>query len=443
MDNELDLVPVTHPNAQTPAQALFLDGAEGPVFVTFHPPAVRARGPALLFCPPFGWEEACAYRSLRWWANRLAGEGYGALRLTLPSTGDSAGGARDPDRLGAWVAAVTTAATWLRAEPGAQRVVALGIGLGGLLADLAAAGGAPIDDLVLWGVPPRGRAQARQLRAFSKLERAMFFEGLESPPPLPSDELEAGGFLLDAETLAALDALDLTKLDLPAAPGRRALLLERDGLAVNAELAASLERAGLEVTTGPGAGFGQMTSHPQLASPPLEVIERVMDWLAAGTSGAGLAVPVDAPRALASAEIPVGPGLTVRETPVAIPHPGGDLPAVLTEPLSAPKHGRAVLLLNAGAVRRIGPNRSWVEASRRWATMGVPTLRVDVEGSVTPPARKAGTETMAPCTTPRCMTTSSALWTSCRPGARRSASSWLGCARAPTGRCTARCKMSG
>jgi dienelactone hydrolase len=381
VDNELDIVPVTHPDSETPAQAFFLDGGKELAFVTFHPPAAPARGPAVLICPPFGWEEVCAYRSLRWWAKRLASEGYGVLRLTLPSTGDSAGGARDPDRLGAWLAAVTTAATWLRAEPGAQRVVALGIGLGGLLAALAAAGGAPIDDLVLWGVPPRGRTQVRQLRALSKLERPLFFEDLESPAPLPSDELEAGGFLLDAETLAALDGLDLTKLELPAAPGRRALLLERDGLAINAELAASLERAGLEVTTGPGAGFGQMTSHPQLSSPPLEVIERVMDWLAAGTSGAGRAVPVgDAPRALASAEIPVGPGLTVRETPVAIPHPGGDLPAVLTEPLSASEHGLAVLLLNAGAVRRIGPNRSWVEASRRWATMGVPTLRVDVEG---------------------------------------------------------------
>ncbi len=374
-------VPVTRPHSDKPAQALFLDGAEGPVFVTFHPPAAPARGPAVLICPPFGWEEVCAYRSLRWWANRLAGEGYGALRLTLPSTGDSAGDARDPDRLGAWVAAVTTAATWLRAEPGAGRVVALGIGLGGLLAQLAAAGGAPIDDLVLWGVPPRGRTQVRQLRAFSKLERAQFFEGLESPPPLPPDELEAGGFLLDAETLAALEATDLTKLELSAASGRRALLLERDGLAVNPELAASLERAGLEVTTGPGAGFADMTSHPQLASPPLAVIERVMDWLAAGASGTDLALPAgDFPRALRSAEIPVGPGLTVRETPVRIPHPGGDLAAVLTEPLIAPRHDLAVVLLNAGAVRRIGPNRSWVEASRRWATMGVPSLRVDVEG---------------------------------------------------------------
>ena len=36
-------------------------------------------------------------------------------------------------------------------------------------------------------------------------------------------------------------------------------------------------------------------------------------------------------------------------------------------------------MLNAGAIRRIGPNRMWVEAARRWAARGVPSLRLDVE----------------------------------------------------------------
>ena len=38
------------------------------------------------------------------------------------------------------------------------------------------------------------------------------------------------------------------------------------------------------------------------------------------------------------------------------------------------------MLLNSGAVRRIGPQRMWVEAARRWAALGVPTLRFDVVG---------------------------------------------------------------
>jgi hypothetical protein len=34
--------------------------------------------------------------------------------------------------------------------------------------------------------------------------------------------------------------------------------------------------------------------------------------------------------------------------------------------------------LNAGPQRRIGPNRMWVETARRWAALGVPTVRIDL-----------------------------------------------------------------
>jgi pimeloyl-ACP methyl ester carboxylesterase len=42
--------------------------------------------------------------------------------------------------------------------------------------------------------------------------------------------------------------------------------------------------------------------------------------------------------------------------------------------------GLGAVLLNAGAIRRIGPNRMWVELARRWAARGVPSLRLDLEG---------------------------------------------------------------
>jgi len=38
------------------------------------------------------------------------------------------------------------------------------------------------------------------------------------------------------------------------------------------------------------------------------------------------------------------------------------------------------VLLNAGAIRRTGPNRMWVEMARRWAARGVPTVRADLHG---------------------------------------------------------------
>jgi pimeloyl-ACP methyl ester carboxylesterase len=53
---------------------------------------------------------------------------------------------------------------------------------------------------------------------------------------------------------------------------------------------------------------------------------------------------------------------------------------VLSEPVDEPAAGLTAVLLNAGALRRIGPGRLWVELARDWAAHGVPTLRIDLEG---------------------------------------------------------------
>jgi dienelactone hydrolase len=363
-------------------QTLYLSSPDTPpIHAVFHRPGgkVQPRHVGVVFCPPFGWDEVCSYRSIREWAQQLAAGGYATLRPTYPSTGDSAGGPHDPGRVDAWTDAIAQAASWLRAQDGVHRIVAIGMSLGGLIAYRAAAAGAPIDDLVLWGTPARGRAWVRELTAFSKLERASFFDGLEPPPELDEGELEAGGFLLSAETVAAMSALDLTELSLPDPVRRRALLLDRDGIAVDHRLAEQLDDAGVALEIGSGAGYAAMTSHPQQARAPLSVIERVGSWLEHAPNA-----PVATPRptgvrAVESAQMQVGDAV-VTETPIAIEQRFGRLAAVLAMPERPNPGGLCAVLLNAGAVRRIGPNRMWVEAARRWAAAGVPTLRLDVEG---------------------------------------------------------------
>ncbi|MBV9466480.1 MAG: hypothetical protein JO206_08770 [Solirubrobacterales bacterium] len=362
-----------------PAQTIYLDGAGEPVCAIFHPPAAHfARDTAVILCPPFGWDEVCSYRSRREWAKRLAADGYGAIRVSFPGTGDSGGSPRDPDRLDAWTASVSAAGSWLRVATGARRIVAIGMGLGGLVAYRAAATGGAVDDLVLWSTPARAGAMIRELRTFSRLERAQFFDGHEQPPPLPTGQLEAGGFLLTAQTVAELEQLELTALPLPNASARRILMLDRDGIAADPQLHDQLEGWGVAVSLDSGSGYAAMTSHPQQARAPHEVIERVTRWLGE-TAGAARVRPTLG-HASDSAELQVGGDGEVKETPVAIEQPFGALSAVLTEPLGTRELGLCVVLLNAGAVRRIGPSRMWVEAARRWAAAGVPTLRLDVEG---------------------------------------------------------------
>ena len=120
--------------------------------------------------------------------------------------------------------------------------MAVGLGLGGMLACRAAEAGAPIDGLVLWASPARGRELTRQLKAFARLEASQVFEGLPDPPPPAEGEIEVGGFVLSAATQSELGEVDLSALTLPHGLPRGALLLERDGIGVDERLREALER---------------------------------------------------------------------------------------------------------------------------------------------------------------------------------------------------------
>ena len=363
-----------------PARPLYLNGASEGIFALFHDASDRRGETAVLLCPPFGLDPMCPYSKRRDWAEHLAAGGYPTLQIDLPGSGNSAGNPDDPARLEVWTQAVLVAALWLRAASGAPRIAAVGIGLGGLVSYRAAFEQAPIDDLVLWAVPASGRALVRELRVYSRLTvSSVLAPGDPGPPLLPEGAVLAAGYLLSAETAAALEALDLTELPLPNGKHRRVLLLGRGGPTVDELLRGSLERAGVEVTVASGGGYGAIN----------EVLERVDSWLAEGEAHRDrlrAAVEAPAPRRTVSVQAAEPSshehlrlscaGVELRETPVWVDRPSGRLFGVLTES----PHAQAPLcavLLNAGNQRHTGPSRMWVEIARRWASRGVPTLRID------------------------------------------------------------------
>jgi alpha-beta hydrolase superfamily lysophospholipase len=378
------------------ARALYLHTGGGAVFAILHAGAGPRRQSAVLLCPPFGWEDMCSYRSRRDWAEHLARSGYPTLRIDLPGSGDSAGSPTDPDRLDAWTQAVAGAARWLLETSGASRIVALGIGLGGMMAYRATTADAPIDELILWSVPAQGRTLVRELRVFSALEVANIRD-VDDPKPAAAaaayedGALVANGYLMSAETVAQLEQLDLAQLQPPPAGQlRRGLLLGRDGLKVDRALHEALEASGAEVELVNGPGYGAMMVEPQDARPPTEVFALVDAWLAKGETSRldpasspldtapTQAGPADTGGIAAEEELRlVCAGIELRETPVYFDGPEGRLFGVLAEPLGE-RLDLCAVLLNAGPQRRTGPNRMWVEIARRWAARGVPTLRFDV-----------------------------------------------------------------
>lgn len=368
--------------ARTPSPMYLEAGAEH-VFALFHPAdGSQRQTTSVLICPPLGWEDISSYRSRRAWAQELAGSGFPAMRIDLPATGDSGGRPRDPQRLLAWTSAVTTAARQLRAMPGCERVAAIGIGLGGLLLCEAIAEDAPIEEVALWAVGARGRTQLRELRAFSRLQDFKPAGLTSDEAASPSDgELTAGGFLLSGETVADVEQLDVAAMTLAPHRLRRALLLGRDGVPADARLQASLEQQGVLVASAPGDGYSAMMAKPQFARSPTTTFALVESWLQETSSAAA---SVRAARSSTSSEpaamveLSVA-GTRIRERPLAFSGSQGKLFGILSESLSK-RSELCVVMLNAGAIRHIGPNRMWVEAARRWAALGVPTVRLDLEG---------------------------------------------------------------
>ncbi|MFL5843403.1 MAG: alpha/beta fold hydrolase [Solirubrobacteraceae bacterium] len=353
------------PSTSDNSRALYIDVAPDPVFAVLHEAVGAAGDAAVLFVSPFGWEDMASYRARREWAQALAAAGVPALRFDMPGSGDSAGAPTDPDRVAAWLDAIDGAARWLRHETGRPRIVAIGMGLGALLAVRATERGAPIDDLVLWGGRASGRALVRELKAFSRMEGTL------------DDATEGGlpvaGYLLSDQTAADLGAIDLSTLDFAGPVPGRALLLDREGAPADEALAAALAAAGTAIATAPGPGYGDLLDWIH-HSVDTAVVVRVSGWIGEG-QGSAPGAPAEAPPA---------PGdngaMTVADGVVESPVLAAGLFGIVARPQNREAEDLCLVLVNPGPQRRIGPNRMWVEMARRWAARGVPTVRLDIPG---------------------------------------------------------------
>jgi pimeloyl-ACP methyl ester carboxylesterase len=342
----------------------------GETFVVEHAPVGGADAGVLLL-PPLGYEDTSAYRPLRILADALAAAGHLVLRLDWPGQGDSALDDAHPALIARQQAAVRQAVASLR-QRGLTRIVAIGVRAGGLLALSAE----DIDELVLWGVPASGRAYLRELKAFHRMAARSFGKVPADAEPLPEGSVEAGGFLIRAQTAADLCALP------PGGPLRRALVIAREGTAPPTELVAVLRDRGAEVAQDEAGGLGDLLENPYHSALSDTALEAIRAWLASARR-----VPF-APHA--GADRLVLPG-GVTERPWIGAGGAGELSGIRCEPPGGASPGAVwTIFFNAGGVRRCGPNRLWTRAARELAAAGRPSLRIDVrdvgdsDGAITP-----------------------------------------------------------
>ena len=330
-------------------------GGERGTFVHIARPA-EPSGVGLVIVPPFGFEGLCAWRPLRHLAERAATAGLLAVRVDVDGTGDSTGDDLDPARLEAWVTSVGVACDVARSE-GADRIVLCGVRIGALIAALAAGRRADVAGFVGIAAVATGKAWLREAKM---MQGAL---GLAPAPAGSGDEHdELVGFAITGETRAALQQIDLTR---SAAPAPSVLLIDRDNMPGNDKWAQAI---GAEVVRLPG--YTEMVLDPHRAQVPEQIFAKVIAY--------ARAVPAIEPVPAAPVEVRARHG---GEEVVDI----AGMAAVVARPTGRPT--RAVILLNAGATRRIGPNRLHVALARRLAADGDLVVRVDLSGLGDSPTR--------------------------------------------------------
>jgi pimeloyl-ACP methyl ester carboxylesterase len=348
------------------ASPLVFEAAGGWCFGWHHPAGGARRGVGVVLCRPFGYEAICAYRTYTMLAEGLAQDGFDVLRFDYQGTGDSSGNDTDPDRVQAWLASVAAAVHELRRVSGVSRIALGGVRLGATLAMRAAAALGGVDALVLWA-PCTGRAFGRELRAASAARE----ESVQGA------DIEALGYRYTAATLQELAELD--RQPLAAAPARRALLIGRDDMPVDARWAATLEQQGVQTTSVEWPGYAAMMVEPHDAVIAVDTLASIREWLCSVAPAEATVTTLDAPRTSSAKPVDfVVDG--VRETAIAF-GPDGGLFGIVAEPATTPWTARAetaVLLLSVGANPHIGPNRNYVRCARSLAAAGYRTFRVDM-----------------------------------------------------------------
>ena len=395
----------TEPAAQTRVgakpgvdpRALYFGPPNGQSFGWLHGAPDGAQAPALAVvqCTTLGRREVSSHRTMRHLAMDLAEAGIPVLRFDYPGTGDSStpaggtGGNGDLAHPGAWVASIGDAIDALKKACEVTKVCVIGLDVGVILDGEALRNRTDVAGIVALAPAVKGRAWLREQRAFGM--RAAQAEG-----PSGAAGLESGSHAFSEQAVVELGRMDLTAIATPLAA--EILVLERDDRPGSASAwVQHLRTLGAQVDCRPFVGYDGLMAPTYESVLPAQAIRDTVDWIrvraaqqerdaARRQSPPSRATEADDVLQLAAGQ---AGELTITEKSCMVDSAIG-LQGILTLPPRRPGHfapTRAVVLLPAGADRRIGQGRMYVSLARQLAANGLVVLRLDISGVGDSPAR--------------------------------------------------------
>lgn len=347
----------------------WLANATGHNFAWLHLPYEReVNSTGVIICNPLGYEYTHAHRSVRHLADQLAIHRYSTLRFDLYGMGDSPGDLFAEDLLDRWSAEINAAIDTLKSHTGVRSICLLGIRMGATLAAKVAEF-TTIEHLILWNPIASGRRYVREMQALDRMSYRVREE--------QHDYIESAGFIITAAVAADVKKINIGKQ--ACRINGKVLIVHRDDLVPEANLAVALRQQGITVDELTIAGYPGMMAEPQETEVPSEAIRNIINWLEQNPQSGSLSDTGELPiNYKHEATLPHHASTELVEKICLFGHET-KIFGILSQPVSSSKADfPLIVLLNSGSVHHVGPNRLYVELSRALAAAGFSCLRMDL-----------------------------------------------------------------
>jgi pimeloyl-ACP methyl ester carboxylesterase len=344
-----------------PSPQCFYFGPENQsLFGVWHAPQTGLPAPAtaVLMLAPWGAEDMSAHRVWRGLALVLAAQGHAVLRFEYDGCGDSYDPPEQADHWLLWQASALHAIAILKQLSGAGKVVVLGMRLGALLAAELARTQDDIAALVLLAPIRSGQAYLRELK--------MLAGAMGQADAGASEGVFSAGFALNAATAASLKRCALPE----RITASDVTMVDRDDASMGPHWTTALAAQGVRTHYEAQPGFPEMMLTAHRARPAQAMFDSVMAAINAYASRLpelnlpAITRPEQNPHLALYAALAGAKG-SITETVL---------------PLIGTHHVTAILVLNSGGERGIGPNRIWVAFARDRASRGDVVVRINLPG---------------------------------------------------------------
>lgn len=348
-------------------------GKDAQLFGWFHyPKSAEMRDTAILICQPIALEYMSAYRSMRYMAEAFAKNGYPTLRFDYLGTGDSGGYTEDDRLVEDCVLSIEQAVQTLRELSGCQKICLIGLRLGASFAALYA-NQHQVDELILWAPVESGKRYLREIKALQMAS---------AQSSANSDLLEAAGMVYWPNTQSKLKSMALTTLQPKA---KVVTIIPRDDLAVTTTLLdawQTLENATVQQLTLPGSQGMLLLAEDTIV--PFEAFQLIVDELNTRCLPAANDINIASSESkMSTAGVEYNANYEFQRSHLVAEEfsfydQSEQWFGVLSQGTASAKI--CLVIVNSGAIHRVGSNRMHVIMSRGYAAMGLPVFRMDIPG---------------------------------------------------------------